>query len=120
MAVRELEKIRTGTENRGLREGQSRDMPKTEIRKTKGMRTFRNLVGRQRIQGKSSGKKRGERGAEKSPEPLRDKRWGQRRLLNLGNHPKPLWAVCSCFRQDPNVCLEGSGGRRCWGNTHTK
>lgn len=90
MAVRELEKIRIGTENRGLREGQSRDMPKTEIRKTKGMRTFRNLVGRQRIQGKSSGKKRGERGAEKSPEPLRDKRWGQRRLLNLGNHPNPF------------------------------
>ena len=34
----------------------------------------------------------GEREAEMNPEPLTDKQCGQRCLLDLGNHLKPLWA----------------------------
>lgn len=41
---------------------------------------------------KRLGKKRGEREAEMNPEPLTDKQCGQRCLLDLGNHLKPLWA----------------------------
>lgn len=63
MTVRELGKIRIGTENRGLREGQSRDMPKTETRKTKGMGAFRNLVGRQRDPGEELRKEEGREGS---------------------------------------------------------
>lgn len=51
MTVRELGKIRIGTENGGPREGQDRGMHKTETRKMKGMGTFRNLVGKQRDPG---------------------------------------------------------------------
>lgn len=50
MTVREPGKI-IGTENGGSREGQDRGMHKTETRKTKGMGTFRNHVGKQRDPG---------------------------------------------------------------------
>ena len=116
MAERELGKIRIGTENRGLREGQSRDMPKTETRKTKGM----TEGSRGRAQ-----ERRGERGELRRTLSHRGTSGGDRGVFSTwGIIPNPFgqvrWAVCSRFRQDPNVCLEGSGGRRCWGNTHTK